>query len=167
MSMFPEAVPIIGQEVSRVPNLVFTNKLAMELRGEVGPAIIKRLRMLSKEAIGIVRINGRIHARLPNSLSKFDKAIVILGPGGVGESWLRYIMSLSNTVIGFTFDSLMRIMNARPHLLNIPNELFIDPVINGETPVLPRAIPKVAIDWLMDYVDSGGVTSTCWYVVTP
>lgn len=37
ITMFPETVPIIDQEVRHVPNLVFTNKLAIELRDDINP----------------------------------------------------------------------------------------------------------------------------------
>ncbi|ADN50217.1 hypothetical protein [Vulcanisaeta distributa] len=154
--MFPEAVPIIDQEVRHVPNLVFTNKLAIELRDGINPGIIRRLGSLSKEVIGITRVNDEFNSKLPNSLSKFNKVVIILGPE-VGESWLKYVMSLTNTIVGFTLDSLMRFVKIRPGLLNIPNELFIDPIVSGnDTAVQPKALPKAVIDWLMDYVDSGG-----------
>ncbi len=153
--MFPEAVPIIDQGIKRIPNLVFTNKLAVELKGEVSSGTIKRLGSLGKEVIGIVRINDNLNVKLPSSLSKFDKAIIIFGPG-VGESWLRYVVGLTNTVVGFTLDSLMKFIGLRPHLLNIPSELFIDPLINDKVAVLPKVLPKAVIGWLMDYIDSGG-----------
>ncbi|WP_243678980.1 hypothetical protein [Vulcanisaeta distributa] len=157
MAMFPEAVPIVDQGIKHMPNLVFTNKLAVELRDSINPGVLRRLTSLGKEVMGIVRINEEFNAKLPDSLSKFDKAIIILGPGGVGESWIKYVMSLTNTIIGFTLDSLMRFVKVRPSLLNIPSELFIDPIISsGDAAVPPKALPKAVIDWLMDYVDSGG-----------
>ncbi|GAB6947497.1 hypothetical protein JCM16161A_16270 [Vulcanisaeta sp. JCM 16161] len=156
MTMFPEAVPIIDQGTKRILSLVFTNKLAIELRSDINPGTLRRLSTLNKEIIGIVRVNDEFNAKLPNSLGKFNKAIIILGPE-VGESWLKYAMSLTNTIIGFTLDSLIRFVKIRPGLLNIPSELFIDPVIsNSDMSVPPKEIPKAVIDWLMDYVDSGG-----------
>ena len=156
ITMFPEAVPIIDQGINHVPNLVFTNKLAIELRDDVDPRTLKKLGSLSKEVIGIVRVNDEFNAKLPSSISRFNKAVIILG-SGVGESWFRYVMSLTNAIIGLTLDSLMRLTRIRPSLLNIPSELFIDPIINtNDTAVAPKALPKVVIDWLMDYVDSGG-----------
>ena len=156
MTMLPEAVPIIDQGINHSPNLLFTNKLAIELRNDIDPRVLRKLGSLSKEVIGIVRINDEFNAKLPNSLSRFNRAVIILG-SGVGESWFKYVMSLTNTIIGFTLDSLMRLTKIRPSLLNIPNELFIDPIIStNDAAVVPKALPKAVIDWLMDYVDSGG-----------
>ena len=156
MTMFPEAVPIVDQGINHVPNLVFTNKLAIELRGDVDLRILKKFGSLSKEIIGIVRVNEEFNAKLPNSLNRFNRVIVILG-SGVGESWFKYVLSLTNTIIGLTLDSLVRLTRIRPSLLNIPSELFIDPIIStNDVTVTPKALPKAVIDWLMDYVDSGG-----------
>ena len=156
MAMFPEAVPIIYQEVNHIPNLVFTSKLALEVRDDVDLRILKKLGSLSKEVIGIIRVNDEFNTKLPSSLDRFNRTIVLLGPG-VGISWLKYVMSLTNTIIGFTLDLLMRLTKIRPSLLNIPSELFIDPVIDAnDVMVIPKALPKAVIDWLMDYIDSGG-----------
>ncbi len=65
-------------------------------------------------------------------------------------------MGFTNTVVGLTLDSLMRLVRVRPSLLNIPDELFIDPVMGGDIAVQPKALPKAVIDWLMEYVESGG-----------
>ncbi|WP_243679453.1 hypothetical protein [Vulcanisaeta souniana] len=131
--MYLEAVPVIDQDIGRIPRLVFTGKLAIEINNEVNTTLVRKIKSLGKEVIGIVRINDELHAKIPRAINTFDRSIIILGPG-VGYSWLRYVTSLVNTVVGLTLDALTKFMELRPHLLNLPNELFIDPVISNRFP---------------------------------
>ncbi|MGC8543030.1 MAG: hypothetical protein ACP5NQ_03730 [Vulcanisaeta sp.] len=153
--MFPEAVPIITRGIKHIPKLVFTSKLALELNNDMDFRIIKRIKSLGKEVFGIARINNELNARIPKTLDQFDKAIIILN-SRVGMSWIRYIMGLVNTTIGLTLDALMKFIELKPHLLNLPNELLIDPIIDDGVQILPKDLSKQVIEWLMDYVDSGG-----------
>ncbi|MCG2862803.1 MAG: hypothetical protein L7H10_00970 [Vulcanisaeta sp.] len=153
--MPPEAVPIINRGIRYLPRLVFTNKLAIELDGEVDQGRIRRLKSLSRELIGIVRVRDLLGIKIPKSLRYFDKAIVIMN-SRVGASWLKYVIELTNTIAGLTLDALIKLVNIKPHLLDLPSELFVDPIIDGDVQVIPRELHKSVVDWLLDYVDSGG-----------
>ena len=153
--MYPEAVPVIDQDIGRIPRLVFTSKLAIEINNEVNTTLVRKIKSLGKEVIGIARINDELHAKIPRALNALDRSIIILGPS-IGYSWLRYVTSLVNTIVGLTLDALAKFIELRPHLLNLPNELFIDPIISNRVTILPGGIPKSIINWLIDYVDSGG-----------
>nr|KJR71817.1 MAG: hypothetical protein TU36_05775 [Vulcanisaeta sp. AZ3] len=153
--MLPEAVPIIGLGINHIPRLTFTNKLGMEVNGEIDQRFIRGIRSLGKEVIGVYRFRGGLGNGIPKSLNYFDKSIIIMN-SGVGDAWIMYVINLGNYIIGLTLDALMRLINVRPHLLNLPNELFIDPIIDSNAEVLPRGLPRPVVNWLLDYVDSGG-----------
>jgi hypothetical protein len=153
--MLPEAVPIINQGAGYLPRLVFTSKLAIELDGEVDQRFARKIKSLGKEVIGIVRTRDRTSPGIPRISDNFDRVVIIMN-SRFGILWLKYVMEFSNTIVGLTLDALMKFVDVKPHLLDLPSELFIDPIINDEAQVIPKELPKPVINWLLDYIESGG-----------
>lgn len=153
MTMLPEAVPII-KDLKKIPKFIFTSKIAIEVEDSDNVGLIGTLlKATGKEVMVISRVPGikYIHETPTNV------RWVIMVNSEDGLPWLKYLVNLVNVIPGITLDLLMKIVNINPQLLNLPSELFLDPVIiNKDISITPKNVPGEALRWIDEYIASGG-----------
>ncbi|WP_069806492.1 hypothetical protein [Vulcanisaeta thermophila] len=150
--MQPEAVPII-KSPEDASNLLFTGKVAIEVGEPADVELISaRARYLGKEVMAIGQVGI---ARFLHEVPGVRWVIIVNSMDG--STWLRYLTNLVNVIPGITLDLLMRYIDLKPQLLNIPSELFLDPVIAmGGAHMVPLEVPDRVVRWISEFIDSGG-----------
>lgn len=151
--MLPEAVPVI-KDVKTLPSLVFTNKVAVEVGKAADTKLIGTLiKAVGKEVIIISGISGIKFMNEPLGNARW----IVVVSSGDGIPWLKYLTNLVNVIPGVTLDLLMKVIDVNPQLLNLPNELYLDPIIMANnTYVIPEEVPDKILRWIHEYIASGG-----------
>lgn len=151
--MLPEAVPLI-RNPKELANLVITNKVAVEIES---PSNVESMAMSIKSAGKDLMIIGRVSNIKFIRESSTDAKWIVIVSAHDGFPWLKYLVNLVNVIPGVTLDLIMKLIDINPQLLNLPNELFLDPIISiGNTYTVPEEVPKKVLDWINGYIASGG-----------